>query len=67
MDTLHPHITPTIFPDLAVPTSTAVILWMIQDLQPILQILILVLTLAFLALGVALRWRTLHQEDRAED
>ena len=60
MANLDANLEPQSFPDLAVPPATATILWLTQYLQPILQILILILTLAFLGLGVALRWKLLN-------
>ena len=54
-------LSPPPYPDLAVAPSAAAAIWLSQSLQPILQSLILILTLAFLGLGVALRWRQLRR------
>ena len=56
------NLVPDAIPDMAVAPTTATVLWLTQYLQPILQILILVVTLAFLGLGVALRWRQLSRK-----
>lgn len=59
MANIETNMEPQSFADLMVPPVTATILWLTEYLQPILQILILILTLAFLGLGVALRWKLL--------
>lgn len=46
--------------DFSVPSSAAIALWLIQYLEPILQVAILMLTILFIGLGVVLRWKQLH-------
>ena len=48
------------FSDLSIPSAAAIALWVTQFLQPLLQVLILVLTVAFITLGVLIRWRHLR-------
>ena len=47
--------------DFSVPSAAALSLWLTQYVEPLVQAIILILTAAFIALGVMIRWRHLRQ------